>query len=184
MSATILPGLLLATVSGEGGGGGLTDVNFTLTVATIVLFVLFAAVLTKFGWKPLLHLIEEREKSVKEAVEGAEKANAEAQALLDQHREMLRQASREREEVLGRALKEAEQIKADLLTRARTEGEQLVLRAREQVEREKTRAVQELRGQVAELAVAAAAKIVTSSLTPEIQKKLVTEFIDTLPRVQ
>jgi F-type H+-transporting ATPase subunit b len=184
MPVTTVAGLLLLAASPEGGGTGLTDVNFTLTAATIVLFLLFAAVLTRFGWKPLLHLIEEREKGVKDAVEGAEKANAEAQALLEQHKEMLRQAGREREEILARTLKDAEQVKSELLAKSRAESEQIVQRAREQLERERVRAVADLRAQVADLAVEAAAKIVTSSLTPEAQRKLVTEFIETLPKVQ
>lgn len=180
MPATRLA-LLLAS---EGGGGGLTDINFGLTLWTIVLFALFAFVLTKFGWGPLLHLIEEREKSVREAVEGAEKANAEAQSLLEKHKELLREAGRERDEIVKRALKDADQLKADLHAQARSESEQMIQRAKEQIEREKGQAVLELRAQVADIAVEAAAKIVTSSLTPEAQKKLVSDFIDTLPKLR
>jgi len=55
-------------------------------------------------------------------------------------------------------------------------------KAKEQIEREKKLAIQELRSSVADLAVEAAAKIVQSSLTPEAQKKLVHEFIDSLPK--
>ena len=166
------------------GGSGLANIDFGLALWTLVLFALFAIVLAKFGWKPLLHLIEEREKGVRDAVEGAEKASTEAAALLEQHRELLRQAGREREEVLARSLKEAEQIKNDLLNRARSESEQIVTRARQQIEQEKTKAIDELRGQVADLAIEAASKIVQSSLTPDAQRKLVAEFIDTLPKVQ
>ena len=164
--------------------GGLTDVNFGLTIWTIVLFLLFAGVLTKFGWKPILSMIEEREKSIQDSVSGAQKASAEAQALLAQHQELVREAGRQREDVIKRAIADAEALRADLSAKARAESEQLVKKAREQIEREKTLAIQELRGQVADLAMAAAAKIVTTSLTPDAQKKLVQEFIDTLPRGQ
>lgn len=164
--------------------GGLTDIDRTLFVSTLVLFAIFAAVLTKFGWKPLLAVIEEREKAVRDGVESAQRANGEAQALLEKHREMLREAGREREEILRRALKEAESLKADLQTQARAESEQIVGRAREQVEREKAKAIQELRAHVADIAMGAAAKIVTSSLTPEAQRKLVDEFIATMPTAQ
>jgi F-type H+-transporting ATPase subunit b len=60
----------------------------------------------------------------------------------------------------------------------------MIQRARDQVEREKTVAIQELRSQVADLAVEAAAKIVTSSLTLEAQKKLVAEFVASVPKAQ
>ena len=166
------------------GGGGLADINFGLTLWTVVLFALFAWILTKFGWKPLLHMIEEREKSIREAVEGAEKASAEAQALLEKHKELLREGGRERDEMMKRALKEAEQLKADLAAKAKAEGEQMIQRARDQIGRETGLAMQQLRAQVADLAVEAAAKIVTSSLTPEAQRKLVAEFIETLPKTR
>jgi F-type H+-transporting ATPase subunit b len=97
---------------------------------------------------------------------------------------MVREAGREREELIKKALQEAEGLKSDLQARARTESDQMIQRARDQVEREKAVAIQELRSQVADLAVAAAAKIVTSSLTQEAQKKLVAEFVASVPKAQ
>jgi F-type H+-transporting ATPase subunit b len=166
------------------GGGGLTDVDLTLTVSTLVLFLIFAFVLAKFGWKPLLQMIEEREKGIREAVLGAERANAEAQAALAQHREMLRDAGREREEILKRAIKESDLLRQELVGKARAESEQALQRARDQIARETAAAIQELRTQVAGIAMEAAAKIVTSSLTPETQRKLVDDYITELPKAQ
>jgi len=57
--AAALPALI-AAASAEGGGGGLADVNLGLTIWTVVLFILFAVVLAKFAWGPLLRAIEER----------------------------------------------------------------------------------------------------------------------------
>ena len=164
-------------------GGGLTDVDLTLTVSTLVLFLIFAFVLGKFGWKPLLDTVEEREKTIRDTVEGAHKANAEAAALLEKHKEMVKEAGRERDEIMKRSMKEAEQIKAELVEKARSEGEQMVKRAKDQIGREKSLAIQELRTQVADIAVEAASKIVKSSLTPDAQKKLVNDYIANLPKV-
>jgi F-type H+-transporting ATPase subunit b len=161
--------------------GGFTDLEFGLTVWTVVLFVIFAFVLTKLGWKPLLALIEAREKSIHEAVASSLKANEEAQRLLAQHQEMIREAGRQREEIVKRALADAEAVRADLVAQAKAEADRMVQRAKDQIDREKKLAIQELRGQVADLAVEAASRIVQSSLTPEAQKKLVHEFIDSLP---
>jgi F-type H+-transporting ATPase subunit b len=81
-------------------------------------------------------------------------------------------------------LKDAEQLKADLAARARAESDQMVERARQQIEREKNQAILELRTQVADLAIQAASKIVVSSLTPEAQRKLVDDFLKSMPREQ
>ena len=173
---------IVALLASEGGGGGLTDVDATLFWATLVLFLMFAAVLGKFAWKPLLDMVESREKSVQEQVDGAHKANTEAQALLAQRQEGLQAAAREREEMIVRAQKEAEQIRTDLVAKARADAEGILDKAKQQIQQEKNRAVQELRAQVADLAVEAAARIVQSSLTPDAQRKLVDDYMKALPK--
>jgi F-type H+-transporting ATPase subunit b len=178
--AAALPALI-ASASAEGGGGGLADVNFGLTIWTIVLFILFAAVLAKFAWGPLLRAIEERERSIRDALEGAQKAHSEAQVLLAQHKEALAQARREREELIKQAIAEAQQMRTELMAQARADAEQLLQKARELIEREKRAALQEIRAQVADLAIEAASKIVASSLTPAVQRQLVEDFIAKLP---
>ena len=116
--------------------GGLTDINLMLSGFTIVLFVIFVGVLAKFAWGPLLQAIEEREKSIREAIAGSERANAESLALLAQHKELVRQIGAEREEIIKKATKEAEEFKVDLMAKARAEGDDIVRRAKEQIARE------------------------------------------------
>ena len=164
--------------------GGLTDINWTLSFFTIVLFTLFVLVLSKFAWGPLLRAIDEREKSIRDAIEGSHKANAEAQALLAQHKDLLRQIGAEREEIIKKAAKEAEAFKADLMSKARSEGDDLVRRAKEQIARETSVALAKLREEVADLAVLGASKIVESSMSPEVQRKLVAEFVGSLPKAK
>jgi F-type H+-transporting ATPase subunit b len=160
---------------------GFTDLELGLTVWTVVLFFIFAFVLTKLGWKPLLAMVEAREKGIHHAVTSAQQANDEAQRLLLQHQELIREAGRQREEMVKRAMADAETVRADLVAQAKAEAERMIHKAKEQIDREKKLAIQELRGSVADLAVEAAARIVQSSLTPDAQRKLVHEFIDNLP---
>jgi len=173
---------LLPLAAAEGSEAGILSVDFTLLWSTIVLFLLFAWVLAKFAWRPLLRIVDERESSIRDSVTSAEKAAAEARDLLAKHQDIVRKAGREREEILARALKEADQVRGEVVGKARAEAEQLVARARDQIEREKTQAIGDLRARVADIAVEAAAKIVQSSLTPEAQKKLVDDYIAQLPR--
>ena len=174
----------LGLASAEGGGGGIMSVDVTLLWATIVVFALFAWILAKFAWGPLLTIVDQREKTIREQVDSAHLAAAEAKDLVAQHQEILKLAGREREEVLTKVVKEADGLRADLVGRARAEAEQAVARAREQMQREKDQAIAELRAQVVDLAVEAASRIVKSSLTEEAQRKLVDEFIRELPRAQ
>jgi F-type H+-transporting ATPase subunit b len=180
MPTPIAPPLALAAA----GGGGLLSVDATLLWATLVVFALFAWILGKFAWGPLLKIVDEREKTIREQVDSAQLAAAEAKDLLAQHREMLKGAGREREEILQKAIKEADQVRADLAGKARAEAEQALARAKEQIGREKEQAIADLRAQVADIAVEAASRIVKSSLTEEAQRKLVDDYIRELPRAQ
>jgi F-type H+-transporting ATPase subunit b len=137
--------------------------------------------MAKLAWNPLLGMIEEREKGIRDSVEGAQRASTEAQALLAQHQELLREAGRQREEIVKRAIADADQLKADLSAQARAEADAILRKAKEQIDREKRLAIQELRAQVADLAMEAASRIVVTSLTPEAQRKLVEDYIDKLP---
>ncbi len=174
----------LALAAAEGGGGGILSVDATLVWGTLVVFALFAFILGKFAWGPLLKIVDEREKTIQEQVDSAQSAAAEAKSLLAQHQEMLKGAGREREEILQKAVKEADTVRADLVGKARAEAEQATARARDQIQREKEQAIAELRAQVADIAVEAASRIVKSSLTEEAQKKLVDDYIRELPAVR
>jgi F-type H+-transporting ATPase subunit b len=167
--------------AGEGAGSFLS-VNTTLLWSTLVLFALFAWLLGRFAWGPLLKIIDDREGRIRDSVESAEKAADEARALVAKHQEMLRAAGREREEILARALKEADRARAEQMEKTRSDAENVVRKAREQMESERNQAIAQLREQVADIAVEAASKIVKSSLTPEAQKKLVDDYIASLPR--
>ena len=166
----------------EGAGSGLMNVDWTLYIATVVAFLAFALILAKFAWGPLLQIVDAREKSIREQVDSAEKAAADAKATLAQHQELLRGASRERDELLARAGKDAEALRADLQAKARGDAEQILARAREQLTREKEQALAELRAQVADIAIEAASRIVKSSLSEDAQRKLVDDYIKQLPR--
>jgi F-type H+-transporting ATPase subunit b len=174
----------LVLAAAEGGGGGLLSVESTLVWGTVVVFVLFAWILGRFAWGPLLKIVDEREKTIREQVDSARLAAAEAKDLLVQHQELLRGAGREREEILAKAVREADTLRADLLGKARADADQAVARAREQMRREKDQAIAELRAQVADIAVEAASRIVKSSLTEEAQRRLVDDFVKDLPRAR
>jgi F-type H+-transporting ATPase subunit b len=179
----MLTPLALAALA-EGGGGGLLSIDTTLLWATLVVFALFAWILGKFAWGPLLKIVDEREKTIREQVDSAQLSAAEAKDLLAQHQELLRGAGREREEILQKAVKEAEQVRTDLMAKARADADQAVARAREQIQRERDQAIAEVRAQVADIAVEAASRIVKSSLTEEAQRRLVDDYIKELPRAQ
>ena len=106
--------------------GGLTDIDFVLTVATIVLFLIFALVLAKFAWGPLLHMIEEREKGIDGARKEAETMSSEADARLSDYESKLSEARSRAYDEQRKLRTEAAAYQAEVTDKARTEANQAI----------------------------------------------------------
>ena len=75
-----------------------------------------------------------------------------------------------------------ERVRQDIEEKARAEGDAMIERARESIEREKDAALDELRKESVDLALAAAAKLVQESLDDKKDRELVMGFIDEFGR--
>jgi F-type H+-transporting ATPase subunit b len=126
-------------------------------------------------------MLDEREKTIHEAIESAKKERAEAEKLLASQKASLAQATREAAELAKRNQDEVEKLRQELTAKARKEAEELVASARKQIVEEKTKAVAELKGMVADLAIDAAAKLVKASLDDKAQRALVQDYLEQLP---
>jgi F-type H+-transporting ATPase subunit b len=160
---------------------GIMDLNPGLTLWTAITFLLLIVVLGKYAFGPIVKMLDERERNIRDAIDQAKNERAEAEKLLAQQKESLLKAQREAAELAKRSQQEMEAYRSQLTAQAKKESDELVANARKQIEEEKTKAVAELRAQVADLAVGAASRIVKSSLDDKTQRQLVDEYIKDLP---
>ncbi len=160
---------------------GIMDLNPGLTLWTAITFLLLIIVLGKYAFGPIVKMLDEREKNIRDAIDQAKNERAEAEKLLAQQKESLLKAQREAAELAKRSQQEMEAYRSQLTAQAKKESDELVASARKQIEEEKSKAVAELRAQVADLAVGAASRIVKSSLDDRTQRQLVDEYIKDLP---
>jgi F-type H+-transporting ATPase subunit b len=156
------------------------SINPGLIIWTLVVFGLLMAILWKFGWPSLLKSVEEREARIAKQIANAERANAEAARLLEEHRQALAKARAEAQEIVTTAKSVAQKEREQLLARTREEQEQLLERARRDIEAEKEKAVLALRREAVELSIAAATKLVQSNLDTDANRRLVLEYLATL----
>ncbi len=161
--------------------GALTDINPGLTLWTAITFLVLLVVLSRFAWGPIVKMLVERERTIHEAIESARKERAEAEKLLAAQKESLAKATREAAELARRNQQEVEVLRQELTAKARKEAEELVASARKQIVEEKVKAVAELKGMVADLAIDAASKLVKASLDEKAQRQLVEDFLKHLP---
>src|SRR2546428_280740 len=86
---------------------------------TIITFAILAFLLGKFAWKPLLITLQERERTIREALDQAQKLRAEAEEAQRRNQETLTQARRETAAIIEQGKREAEMLRAQILARAR-----------------------------------------------------------------
>jgi F-type H+-transporting ATPase subunit b len=161
--------------------GSLTTINPGLTLWAAITFLVLLGVLYKFAWGPIVKMLDDRARTIHEAIDAAKKERAEAERMLAEQKESLARATREAAELAKRNQQEVEALRQELTARARKEAEELVASARKQIVEEKSKAVSELRGMAADLAIDAASRLVKASLDEKAQRALVEDYLKQLP---
>ena len=145
-----------------------------LIIWTTIIFTLLLIVLKKFAWKPILNSVDERNKSIEDALKAADKAKEEMASLNADNEKILQEAKKERDLLL----KEAREIKNSIINEAKeqanTEAEKILTSTKEQISNEKMKALTELKNQVAELSIEMTEKVLKLELSDAVKQK---EFI-------
>ena len=156
------------------------DLNLGLSVWTTLVFLTLLGILWKFAWGPILGVVQAREDGIQETLDQAANERGEASKLLAEHREQMADARRQAQQMIAEGKEAGERVRQDIEEKARTEGDAMIERAREPIEREKDAALDELRKESVDLALAAAAKLIQESLDEKKDRELVMGFIDEL----
>ena len=156
------------------------DLNLGLSFWTTLVFILLLGILWKFAWGPILGAVQAREDGIQETLDQAANEREEAAKLLAEHREQMADVRRQAQQIIAEGKEAGERVRQDIEEKARAEGDSMIERARESIDREKDAALEELRKESVELALAAAAKLVQESLDEEKDRELVMSFIDEL----
>lgn len=147
------------------------DFSIGLFVWQTVLFLALLFLLRKYAWKPILNAVEEREEGIKSALDAADNAKKEMEALNADNEKILREAKAERDSILKEARELKDGIIAEAKTQASEEADKVMASAREQINNEKMAAITELKNQVASLSVDIAEKILKSELKDDNKQK-------------
>ena len=130
-----------------------------------LLFIALILLLKKFAWGPILKAVEEREDGIKDALEEAEKAKAEMQALNADNERILSEARIERDALLYEAREIKEGIVNDAKEVANIEADKILTIAKDQIKNEKLKAMTDLKNTVAALSIDIAEKVLKSELS-------------------
>ena len=145
---------------------------------TTIVFLLLLIVLKKYAWKPILAAVDERNKSIEDALKAADKAKKEMLALNTDNERILTEAKKERDALLKEGREIKDNIIAEAKDKAKIESDKILITAKEQINNEKMKAITELKNQVAEMSIDIAEKILKSELSDKNkQKELIAEAL-------
>jgi F-type H+-transporting ATPase subunit b len=161
-------------------GSFLITPNVGLMIWTLLLFGISMYVLWKLAFPRIAQALERRQHAIEESIDAADRTRKEADEILAEYRERLREARAQAEEIIERARKAADAQEARAKEDAKATREQLMEQTRRDIEVETRRAIDEIRSEVAELTVMATEKLTRKSLTEEDQRRLLEDALGEL----
>jgi F-type H+-transporting ATPase subunit b len=175
----VAPGLAsagAAVPAASSGGEGLVINGFWLLVA-LLNFALLFVVLQLFAFGPISKMLADRRERIEQGLRDAERARRDRDSAEQEHLAAVSEARREANEIIARAQKASADARELDIAATRDELARLRERAAAEIEAEKQKAIAELRGEVTDLALAAASRVVADSMTGDRQRKLVADFL-------
>ena len=136
--------------------------------------------LRKWIFGPVQKAIDARRERIRQAIEEADKARAEARSLLEEHRAMIQQARGDAEQILAEARRVADSQRERMKEELEAERQRRLDDTAKQIEAETRRALEQIRGEVADLTVIATSKVTGKVLTDEDHRRLIDEAIGDL----
>jgi F-type H+-transporting ATPase subunit b len=152
-----------------------------LIIWQLFVFVLLVILLGKLAWKPILSSLKEREESIQQALDSAEKAKVEMAALKSDNEKLLREAREERDKILRDARDAANRMHDQAQTDAKKNADKIIEDAKAIIQTEKNAALRDVKAQVAMFSLEIAEKLIKNNLKDDkAQKELADTFIKDL----
>ncbi len=161
--------------SGEEGGG--LTVNLFWVIVAAANFLVFFLLAWKIAIEPVGERLQERRERIEQGLKDADAARRDRESAADQRQVVINEARREASEIVQRAQKVADETRDKGVADTQLEIDRMRERAVTEIDEERKRALADVRNQVAELALAAAGKVVGETMSDEREKRLVDEFL-------
>jgi F-type H+-transporting ATPase subunit b len=162
------------------GANALIKVTPGLMIWTIVCFLLALFVLKRYAFGPIQKAIDDRRDRIRESIEEADRARAEARNLLEEHRKLIGKAKSDAEDILAEARRTSEAQRERVREETEADRQRRLEDTKKQIEAETERALDQIRSEVAELALVATAKVTGKVLDRDDHRKLIEDAIGDL----
>ena len=159
-----------------------------LTISTIIgdfiliagSFLLLIFLVKKYAWGNISSILDERAEKISSDIDGAEEARKKAEELASKREAELAGSRTEAKTIIENAKETAEKSRADILAEAKLEAGRLKEKANQEIAQNKAEALQSVKGDVADLTISLAGKIISQNLDSQAHKALIDQYIDQL----
>ena len=159
-----------------------------LTISTIIgdfiliagSFLLLIFLVKKYAWGNITSILDQRAEKISSDIDGAEEARKKAEELASKREAELAGSRTEAKTIIENAKETAEKSKSDILAEAKLEAGRLKAKANQEIAQNKAEALQSVKGEVADLTVSLAGKIISQNLDGHAHKELIDQYIDQL----
>jgi F-type H+-transporting ATPase subunit b len=142
-----------------------------------IAFLIVLGVLVKFAFPALKKTMQDRQDKIRNDLEGAEAAKAEAERERDDYRQKIQDSRQEAVGILEAARGDAERVRADIIARAETEANEIKARANDDIRLATERAQADLQSSMKDLSIELAEKVVEHNLDADTQRALIDNYI-------
>jgi F-type H+-transporting ATPase subunit b len=153
------------------------EIRWELFIADLLTFLICAWLIWKFAWKHILGMLDSRKERITAGLKSVEDAKAGIEELKQRYLDQLAGIEELRRRKISEAMEEAKEVSGRIKEQAHNQAEELLKKAREEIAFELSRAKQELKDSVIELAMSAAEKLITEDLSSDKDKRLIEDFL-------
>lgn len=180
LTGIITPLFAATDAADEESSNFLVSPDVGLMIWTVLAFLVALFILRKYAFPQISAALEKRQNLIEESIDSAQRTKDEADQILAEYRERLKEARTQAEEIVARARKNGEAAERQSLEQAKELREEQLEQARKDIQAETQRALQEIRREVADLTVAATERVTRKTLNEDDQRRLVEEALSEL----
>ena len=153
-------------------------INLPTLLAQIINFAILLGLLYLVAYKPIMRMLDERSRKVKESMEQTELIKQQAEHAEEEVKKQLEAAGKEGMEIIARAMRSGEEMRQKSVQDAKKDAESLITQARAEIQRERDGAIDELRKEFADLTIMAAEKVIDKSLDKQTHRQLIDKVLE------
>ena len=152
-------------------------INPSTLIAQIINFFILLGLLYLVAYKPIMRMLDERSRKVKESMEQTELIKQQAERAEEEVKKQIEGASKEGQDIIARSVHTGEEIGQKAQQKAKQEAEALIARAQVAIQRERDEAIDDLRKEFTDLTILAAGKVIDRSLDKEAHRQLIDKVL-------